>query len=163
MLDRDATVFTYCFSRTVLGILKKAHNNGHKIQVLLPETRPNCTGQLMAKELLEAGIPVIFFADILSYEQMRKADLFLFGVDFMAPDGRILNKAGTATLVQLARQLKVPTFACTSPKKTVSLEAFLAAQKLVRPSSELWPDAPDSPNLTLLSPAYDLLDGVEIW
>ncbi len=163
MLDQDATVFTYCYSRTVFAILKQAQQKGHKIQVLLPETRPNFTGRLMAKALLEAEIPVTFFPDILSYEQMKRADLFLFGVDFMAPDGRILNKAGTATLVQLARQLKVPTFACTSPKKTVSLEAFLAAQKLTRPSSELWPDAPDSPNLTLLSPAYDLVDGVDIW
>jgi len=122
-------ILTYCNTGslatvdygTALGIIRTAHEQGKRIQVLVSETRPVLQGaRLTAWEVLRDGIPATLIADNAAGWLMRRGlvDRVIVGADRVAANGDTANKIGTYGLAVLARAHEIP-FLVAAPLSTV--------------------------------------------
>lgn len=109
---------------TALGIIRTAHENGKRIQVLVDETRPRLQGaRLTSWELKELGIPHRVIADGASGHFMRteQVDFCVVGCDRVAANGDTANKIGTYNLAVVAHENGVP-FYVAAPTTTIDMD-----------------------------------------
>ncbi len=122
-------ILTYCNTGslatvdygTALGIIRAAHEQGKRIQVVVSETRPVLQGaRLTAWEVLRYGIPATLIADNAAAWLMRQGliDRVVVGADRVAANGDTANKIGTYGLAVLARAHEIP-FLVAAPLSTV--------------------------------------------
>jgi methylthioribose-1-phosphate isomerase len=131
LVPEGARVLTYCNTGslaapgpgTALGVIRKAHSQGKRVQVIVPETRPLLQGaRLTAWELEKEGIPYTLIADGAAGWLMRSGeiDLVLVGADRIAANGDAANKVGTYTMAALAARHGLP-FYVAAPTSTIDL------------------------------------------
>ncbi|MGD9116861.1 MAG: S-methyl-5-thioribose-1-phosphate isomerase [Dehalococcoidia bacterium] len=132
LIQDDSTIVTHCNTGplatagygTALGVLRKAHEAGKKIKVLVDETRPLLQGaRLTAWELQQMGIPFTLITDSMAGYFMSKGTFngvngVIVGADRIAANGDTANKIGTYTLAVLARVHKIP-FYVAAPLTTI--------------------------------------------
>ena len=109
---------------TALGVIRKAHEMGKRIHVLVDETRPRLQGaRLTAWELTQYGIPYEIITDNAAGYLLRtgQANKVFFGADRVAANGDVANKIGTYMLSLAARANDVPVYAVV-PTSTIDLE-----------------------------------------
>jgi len=154
-LEDGMTVFTHCHSSTVERIVIEAHKQGKKVRVRNTETRPKFQGRITAKKILEAGIPLEHYVDSAATEAIRGSDIFLFGCDAITSDGRIINKIGTALMLEVAEKYDVPSYSCTDSWKfdPATLEGHDEVIE-ERDPSEVWEDAPEG--IKIHNPAFEV-------
>jgi methylthioribose-1-phosphate isomerase len=130
-MPRDGIVMTQCNAGalatagigTALGVIRTAVENGHRLRVLVPETRPYLQGaRLTAWELHEAGIPLTLITDNMVGHFMKKGGVgaIVVGADRVAANGDTANKIGTYQIAVLAREHNVP-FYVAAPISTFDL------------------------------------------
>ncbi len=130
-MPRDGIVMTQCNAGalatagigTALGVIRTAVENGHKLRVLVPETRPYLQGaRLTAWELHEAGIPLTLITDNMVGHFMKKGGVgaIVTGADRVAANGDTANKIGTYQIAVLAREHNIP-FYIAAPISTFDL------------------------------------------
>lgn len=98
---------------TALGLIRRAHELGKRVHVLVDETRPRLQGaRLTAWELQQLGISYEVIADNMSGYYIRKGDvqLVLFGADRVAANGDVVNKIGSYMLALAAHHNHVPVY-----------------------------------------------------
>jgi methylthioribose-1-phosphate isomerase len=108
---------------TALGVIRMAVEAGHKIEVLVPETRPFLQGaRLTAWELHEDGIPLTLITDNMVGHFLRTGEVgaVVVGADRIAANGDTANKIGTYGMAVLARENNVP-FYVAAPISTLDL------------------------------------------
>lgn len=108
---------------TALGVIRAAHEQGKRIQVLVDETRPRLQGaRLTAWELKRMGVPFRLIADNAAglFMLRGEVDLVLVGADRIAANGDVANKIGTYKLAVVARENGIP-FYSVAPTSTVDL------------------------------------------
>lgn len=108
---------------TALGVIRSAHEQGKRLQVLLDETRPRLQGaRLSAWELKQAGIPFDIIADSASGYFMRSGqiDIVFVGSDRTAANGDVANKIGTYNVAVLAKENGIPFYPVV-PTSTIDL------------------------------------------
>jgi methylthioribose-1-phosphate isomerase len=121
LMPKDGRVMTQCNAGalatagigTALGVIRVAVEQGHKLRVLVPETRPYLQGaRLTAWELHEAGIPMTLITDNMVGHFMKKGDVgaIVVGADRIAANGDTANKIGTYQIAVLAREHNVPLY-----------------------------------------------------
>lgn len=129
LVPHGSTILTHCNAGslatggygTALGVIRSAHENGKKIEVIADETRPWLQGlRLTAFELMEEGIPVCVIADNAAGFLMRqkRIDLVITGADRIATNGDVANKIGTYQVAVLAKTHKIP-FYVAAPLSTI--------------------------------------------
>ncbi|MBI3359076.1 MAG: S-methyl-5-thioribose-1-phosphate isomerase [Nitrospirae bacterium] len=122
-------VLTYCNTGalatggygTALGVIRLAHEEGKKISVFVPETRPILQGaRLTMWELLQERIPATLITDNMVGLMMRlgKIQCCFVGADRIAANGDVANKIGTYTMAILAREHGIP-FYVAAPTSTI--------------------------------------------
>ncbi|CAG0936122.1 methylthioribose-1-phosphate isomerase [Thermoflexales bacterium] len=125
------TILTHCNTGalavvdygTALGVIRRAHEQGKRIQVFADETRPRLQGaRLTAWELMRWGIDVTLIADNASGHYMRKGkiDICFVGSDRTAANGDVANKIGTYKVGVLARENGIPFYPVV-PTSTIDL------------------------------------------
>ncbi len=125
------TVLTHCNTGslatagygTALGVIKAAHKQGKKIEVLATETRPLLQGaRLTAWELMQDKIPVTLITDSMAgyFLNRGKVNCVIVGADRIAINGDTANKIGTYTLSVLAKENGIP-FYVAAPTSTIDL------------------------------------------
>jgi methylthioribose-1-phosphate isomerase len=130
-MPRDGLVMTQCNAGalatagigTALGVIRVAIEQGHKLHVLVPETRPYLQGaRLTAWELHEAGIPLTLITDNMVGHFLKKGGVgaIVVGADRIAANGDTANKIGTYQIAVLAREHQVP-FYVAAPISTFDL------------------------------------------
>ncbi|MBI2831319.1 MAG: S-methyl-5-thioribose-1-phosphate isomerase [Chloroflexi bacterium] len=131
-LIRDGwTVLTHCNTGvlatagygTALGVIKKAAEQGKKIEVIATETRPLLQGaRLTAWELQRAGIPFHLITDSMAgyFMKQGKINCVIVGADRIAANGDTANKIGTYTLAVLAHEHGIP-FYVAAPTTTIDM------------------------------------------
>ncbi|MFA6529006.1 MAG: hypothetical protein WCT46_05725 [Candidatus Gracilibacteria bacterium] len=151
------TIFTHCHSATVEEIIVKAHKQGKRVRVHNTETRPKFQGRLTATAIAKAGIPVDHFVDSAAIEAMRGCDLFLFGCDAITSDGRIINKIGTALMIDIANKYGIPRYSCTDSWK-FDPETMQGKDEVIeeRSAKEVWDHAPKG--VKIHNPAFEVCD-----
>ncbi len=130
-MPREGQVMTQCNAGalatggigTALGVLRVAFEQGKKIHVLVPETRPYLQGaRLTAWELHRGGIPLTLITDNMvgHFLKTGKVGAIVTGADRIAANGDSANKIGTYQIAVLARENGVP-FYIAAPISTLDL------------------------------------------
>jgi methylthioribose-1-phosphate isomerase len=130
-MPRDGQVMTQCNAGalatagigTALGVIRVAFEQGHKIHVLVPETRPYLQGaRLTAWELHKGGIPLTLITDNMvgHFLKSGKVGAIVTGADRIAANGDTANKIGTYQIAVLAKENNVP-FYIAAPVSTFDL------------------------------------------
>jgi len=108
---------------TALGVIRIAVEQGHKLHVLVPETRPYLQGaRLTAWELYRGGIPLTLITDNMvgHFLKSGKVGAVVTGADRVAANGDTANKIGTYQIAVLAKENNVP-FYIAAPVSTFDL------------------------------------------
>jgi methylthioribose-1-phosphate isomerase len=108
---------------TALGVIRVAVEQGKKLHVLVPETRPYLQGaRLTAWELLKGGIPLTVITDNMIGHFLKTAQVkaIVTGADRVAANGDTANKIGTYPMAVLAKENNVP-FYIAAPISTFDL------------------------------------------
>jgi len=130
-MPREGQVMTQCNAGalatggigTALGVIRVAIEQGKKLHVLVPETRPYLQGaRLTAWELHKGGIPLTLITDNMvgHFLKTGKVDAIVTGADRIAANGDTANKIGTYQIAVLARENNVP-FYIAAPVSTFDL------------------------------------------
>jgi len=108
---------------TALGVIRVAYQQGHKLHVLVPETRPYLQGaRLTAWELHRGGIPLTLITDNMvgHFLKTGKVGAIVTGADRIVANGDTANKIGTYQIAVLAKENNVP-FYIAAPTSTLDL------------------------------------------
>jgi methylthioribose-1-phosphate isomerase len=130
-MPREGQVMTQCNAGalatagigTALGVIRVAFEQGRKIHVLVPETRPYLQGaRLTAWELHKGGIPLTLITDNMvgHFLKSGKVGAIVTGADRIAANGDTANKIGTYQIAVLAKENNVP-FYVAAPVSTFDL------------------------------------------
>jgi ribose 1,5-bisphosphate isomerase len=107
------TILTHCHSSAVVELLVKAWEKGAKFRVIATETRPLLQGRTTAKELSEAGVPVVYTDDVspghIWQMHKRKISMLILGIDSIRREG-IVNKVGSYLLAVFAKENMIPVY-----------------------------------------------------
>src|ERR1700676_1464797 len=98
---------------TALGVIRVAYQQGKKLHVLVPETRPYLQGsRLTAWELHKGGIPLTLITDNMvgHFLKTGKVGAIVTGADRIAANGDTANKIGTYQMAVLAKENSVPFY-----------------------------------------------------
>ena len=147
---------------TALGVIRVAVDQGRKLRVLVPETRPYLQGaRLTAWELAEGGIPLTLITDNMvgHFLKSGKVAAVVVGADRIAANGDTANKIGTYQIAVLAHEHGVP-FYVAAPTSTLDLD--LATGDLIpieeRPAEEVTHirGLRIAPDVAAANPAFDV-------
>jgi methylthioribose-1-phosphate isomerase len=108
---------------TALGVIRVAFEQGKKLHVLVPETRPYLQGaRLTAWELHKGGIPLTLITDNMvgHFLKTGKVGAIVTGADRIAANGDTANKIGTYQIAVLAKENGVP-FYIAAPLSTFDM------------------------------------------
>jgi methylthioribose-1-phosphate isomerase len=130
-MPREGQVMTQCNAGalatggigTALGVIRIAIEQGRKLHVLVPETRPYLQGaRLTAWELHKGGIPLTLITDNMvgHFLKTGKVGAIVTGADRIASNGDTGNKIGTYQIAVLAKENNVP-FYVAAPISTLDL------------------------------------------
>lgn len=130
-MPREGQVMTQCNAGalatggigTALGVIRVAVEQGRKLHVLVPETRPYLQGaRLTAWELHRGGIPLTLITDNMvgHFLKSGKVGAIVTGADRIAANGDTANKIGTYQIAVLAKENNVP-FYVAAPVSTFDL------------------------------------------
>ncbi|MEN3048146.1 MAG: S-methyl-5-thioribose-1-phosphate isomerase [Candidatus Caldarchaeales archaeon] len=141
-LVRDgARVMTYCNAGTLatvgygtaLGVIRAAVEQGKRVFVYVPETRPKLQGaRLTSFELKAAGIEHRVISDNAAPFLMSRGevDIVVVGADrILATSGHVINKIGTLSLALAANHFGVPFYAA-APVSTIDFVRSLPQVKI---------------------------------
>ncbi|HVA93527.1 MAG TPA: S-methyl-5-thioribose-1-phosphate isomerase [Candidatus Dormibacteraeota bacterium] len=131
LMPMDGQVMTQCNAGalatagigTALGVIRVAVEQGHKLNVFVPETRPYLQGaRLTAWELHEGGVPLTLITDNMVGHFMKTGTVgaVVVGADRIAANGDTANKIGTYQIAVLAHEHGVP-FYVAAPVSTFDL------------------------------------------
>jgi methylthioribose-1-phosphate isomerase len=131
LIDDGATVIHHCNTGalaavdygTALGVIRKAHESGKRVHVLVDETRPRLQGsRLTAWELDQYGIDYEIICDGAAGSFLRTGSVAaaFVGADRVAANGDVANKIGTYMLALAAQDSGVPLY-CVAPTSTIDL------------------------------------------
>ena len=130
-MPADGQVMTQCNAGalatagigTALGVIRVAFQQGKKIHILVPETRPYLQGaRLTAWELHKGGVPLTLITDNMvgHFLKTGKVGAIVTGADRIAANGDTANKIGTYQIAVLAKENNVP-FYIAAPVSTFDL------------------------------------------
>jgi methylthioribose-1-phosphate isomerase len=130
-MPREGRVMTQCNAGalatggigTALGVIQVAVEQGKKLHILVPETRPYLQGaRLTAWELHRSNIPLTLITDNMvgHFLKMGNVGAIVTGADRVAANGDTANKIGTYQIAVLAREHNVP-FYIAAPVSTFDL------------------------------------------
>lgn len=133
LIEAGSTVLTHCNTGSLatggigsaLGVIKTAHRQGKRIQVLVDETRPLLQGsRLTAWELEQEAAPYEIIADGAAAGLIGRGEVqaVLVGADRIAANGDTANKVGTYGLALAAAANSVP-FYVVAPVSTIDPRA----------------------------------------
>jgi methylthioribose-1-phosphate isomerase len=147
---------------SALGVIRVAIEQGHKLSVLVPETRPYLQGaRLTAWELHEGGVPLTLITDNMVGHFMKAGSVsaVVVGADRIAANGDTANKIGTYQIAVLAHEHGVP-FYVAAPVSTFDLAISSGEQIPIeeRPADEVTHlfGMRISPDVAAANPAFDV-------
>lgn len=118
--DRPATIMTYSASGTVEAVLDVLQEEHQLDTLYLSEAQPGGEGRALAARLAaEWGTRetrVVLTHDAALPALLPRVDLLLIGADLVTNRG-IVNKVGTAALVERAHREGIPVIVAASPDK----------------------------------------------
>lgn len=164
LLKDGDVVLTTCFAEhSFILSLIKAQEEGKRIKVLVPETRPYLQGsRLTAPSLDEMGIEVEVITDAMGAHFMERGEIthYMTACDVVAMDGTAANKVGSLANAIGAAYYQIPyTIFALSPDTTLASGAGILLEE--RDGSEILEVrgiATTLPTLKGRYPSFDKID-----
>lgn len=125
LVQNDSVILTHSYSATVFQGLKFLKDRGKTFSVIVPESRPQNEGSLLARDLGQAGIAVTFIVDAAVGAFLPQVHLILVGADSVSEAG-IVNKIGTRGIAILAKYYQIPFYVVCTQSKFISKEGSQA-------------------------------------
>ncbi|HEX8766556.1 MAG TPA: S-methyl-5-thioribose-1-phosphate isomerase [Candidatus Acidoferrum sp.] len=169
-MPREGQVMTQCNAGalatggigTALGVIRVAFEQGRKLHVLVPETRPYLQGaRLTAWELHKGGIPLTLITDNMvgHFLKTGKVGAIVTGADRIAANGDTANKIGTYQMAVLARENNVP-FYIAAPVSTFDLSipdgGHIPIEERSAGEVTHFKGVPIAPDVPAAHPAFDV-------
>ena len=147
---------------TALGVIRVAFEQGKRLHVLVPETRPYLQGaRLTAWELMKGEIPLTLITDNMVGHFLKTGEVkaIVTGADRIAANGDTANKIGTYQIAVLAKENHVP-FYIAAPISTFDLSIASGEQIPIeeRSAEEVThiQGVRIAPNVPAAHPAFDV-------
>ena len=160
LIEDGDIILTHCNSDTVVEILKKAWEEGKKIDVVCTESRPRYQGHLTAKALTSCGIPTTMIVDSAVHLMMKKMHVnkVIVGADTLCANGDLVNKIGTSQVALCARNLNIDFIVATESIKFSPQSLLGSVIKIEeRDASEVL-EPGKIKKLKIRNPAFDITD-----
>jgi translation initiation factor 2B subunit (eIF-2B alpha/beta/delta family) len=103
-------VFMFSMTSSVWKVLRRAKAQGKSFNVLVTEARPANEGLWTVDEMHKSGVTVEVSIDACMAELIARSNIAFAGVDAIAADGSVFNKAGTYLSALAAREYGVPFY-----------------------------------------------------
>jgi translation initiation factor 2B subunit (eIF-2B alpha/beta/delta family) len=110
LINDGDRVFMFSMSSSVWKVLRRAKSQGKRFTVLVTEARPANEGLWTVDEMHKSDIPVEVTIDACLAELIAQSNIAFAGVDAIAADGSVFNKAGTYLAALAAREYHVPFY-----------------------------------------------------
>jgi translation initiation factor 2B subunit (eIF-2B alpha/beta/delta family) len=110
LINEGDHVFMFSMSSSVWKVLRRAKSQGKRFTVLVTEARPANEGLWTVDEMHKSDIPVEVTIDACLAELIADCNIAFAGVDAIAADGSVFNKAGTYLAALAAREYNVPFY-----------------------------------------------------
>jgi translation initiation factor eIF-2B subunit alpha len=121
VIKNGNTILVHGYSSTILYALLKSKKNGLNFKVLITESRPENSGEIMAKALVENGIEAKVILDISIGYYIKDIDFVVLGSDAVCENGGIINKIGTFTIALCAKNFKKPFYVMVESLKFLKM------------------------------------------
>ncbi|XP_028805852.1 translation initiation factor eIF-2B subunit delta [Neltuma alba] len=115
---RDGDVLlTYGSSSAVEMILLNAHELGKQFRVVIVDSRPKLSGQLLLRRLVAKGLSCTYtHINAVSYIMHEVTRVFL-GASSVLSNGTVYSRVGTACVAMVAHAFRVPVLVCCEAYK----------------------------------------------
>jgi len=158
LIEEDDLILTHCNSDTVDTLIKRAWDDGKKVEVICTETRPRYQGHITARELSSYGIPTTLIVDSAAHLVMKelKIDKVIVGADTIYASGDMINKIGTSQIAICAKELDIDFIVAVESIK-FSPQSLLGSRVEIEerdPSEVIKPGK--LPRVKILNPAFDI-------
>ncbi|MFA5992241.1 MAG: translation initiation factor eIF-2B [Candidatus Pacearchaeota archaeon] len=167
LIHNSDAIFTHCHSTAVVKSLIYSKQHAKHFEVYNTETRPLYQGRKTAVELGNAGIKVKTFVDSAlnialtdsqHQKDIKKVNKVFLGADAILKNGDVVNKVGSGTIAELAKDHKIPVYVIGDSwkfsKKTIGLEQ--------RSYKEVWDNPGVSSNIKIKNPAFEKIPAKNI-
>jgi translation initiation factor 2B subunit (eIF-2B alpha/beta/delta family) len=146
LLSTGTAVLIHDYSSTVLAVLAEAGRRGLTLKALVTAGEPVGKGVQVAQLAADAGHAVTFASDSSAARLVRRADLFLTGVETLFRSGDLANTVGTYPISLLAREHGVPVYGATECLKIHPTQQTASLDELTAELLKPWPaDAAELP------------------
>jgi len=112
----NCTVLVHGMSRVVNGLVLRAAES-KQFNIIVTESRPDCSGLRTAELFSSKGIPTRVVLDSGVGAAMEGVDLCLVGSEGVMENGGIVNKIGTYQIAIIAHALKRPFYVAVESYK----------------------------------------------
>jgi translation initiation factor eIF-2B subunit delta len=119
LVENNFTIMSFSSSGSILSILRRAKDAGKNFKVIVPESRPQCEGRILAKFLGMENIPTTLITDAACGIFAKAVNLMLVGADSISEDS-FVNKVGTKYISLLSQELKIPFYVVCETSKFIS-------------------------------------------
>jgi ribose 1,5-bisphosphate isomerase len=117
LLADQMIVLAYDYSSTVVGVIRRAAEQGKKLNLIVPESRSLNGGIPVVRAAVEAGHRVLYTTDSAIGQQLARAEAAMIGVESITAAGGCWNTTGSLMVAVLAHHCNVPLYAPTELNK----------------------------------------------
>jgi translation initiation factor eIF-2B subunit alpha len=109
-IQEGMTVLVHSFSRVVLSLLRKAHENNTRFKVIVTESLQPYHGKRLVTALRKLNIMCTLIPDSAVGFVMDTVDLVLVGGEAIVQNGGLLNQVGTYQIAVMAQYANKPFY-----------------------------------------------------
>lgn len=113
LFGHRATLALFDYSSTVAAVVRRLHDEDLSPTAVVFESRSIDGGRPYVEELAPLGVQVVFVPDMALEYSLQRCDAILYGVESLRCDGSFLNTIGSRLSAKIARDMRVPRYACT--------------------------------------------------
>ena len=156
LIENKDVILTHSYSSTVVAAIKEIAELRRGIKVIVTKSGTGCYGERTARELAEAGIPVMYIDDTAVGLYISGVSKVLVGADRITADGKIINGAGTCTVAAAAKMNTVPVYVLC---ETLKFDFAVSSSKVdleERGNTGLIEEGILSPDIKISNPTFDI-------
>ena len=156
LIENKDVILTHSYSSTVITALKVISEIKKGIKVIVTKSGTGRYGERTARELAEAGIPVLYIDDTTVGAYISGISKVLVGADRITADGKIINGAGTYAVAAAAKINDIPVYVLC---ETLKFDFSTSSKKVdleERINEDLFKDDVIPPGVTTSNPTFDI-------
>jgi ribose 1,5-bisphosphate isomerase len=156
LIENNDVILTHSYSSTVVAAIKEIAVLRRGIKVIVTKSGTGRYGERTARELAEAGIPVMYIDDTAVGLYISGVSKVLVGADRITADGKIINGAGTCTVTAAAKMNSIPVYVLC---ETLKFDFAVSSSKVdleERGNTGLIEEGVLPPEVKISNPTFDI-------